>query len=62
MGFISIGIPGRKEALLFVNKKQQKNFDFFYVTRTVPNGPEGEQKFFGSFFQKRTAFRPVTRW
>jgi len=44
----------RKE-LLFVNKKKQKNFDFFDVSLSVQHGPEGEQKFFGSFFQKRTA-------
>jgi hypothetical protein len=45
----------KQEALLFVNKKKQKNFDFFDVALFVPHRPEGEQKFFGSFFQKRTA-------
>jgi hypothetical protein len=39
-----------------VNKKKQKNFDFFDVALLVSHPPEGEQKFFGSFFQKRTAF------
>jgi hypothetical protein len=40
--------------LLFVNKKKQKNF--CNLNHAVPNtwGPF-EQKFFGSFFQKRTA-------
>jgi hypothetical protein len=46
----------RKKGLLFVNKKKQKNFDFFDVPRTMPNGREAEQKVFGAFFQKRTAF------
>jgi hypothetical protein len=44
-----------KQAVLFVNKKNQKNFDSQDVTRTVPHPREAEQKFFGSFFQKRTA-------
>jgi hypothetical protein len=41
-----------------VNKKKQKNF--FTLDRGVENtrGPK-EQKFFGSFFQKRTAFFPL---
>jgi hypothetical protein len=44
-----------KKGLLFVNKKKQKNF--FNLDRAVEtsSGP-AEQKFFGSFFQKRTAF------
>jgi hypothetical protein len=46
----------RKKELLFVNKKKQKNFDFFDVASPVPQGCEAEQKFFGSFFQKRTSF------
>jgi hypothetical protein len=47
-----------KEGLLFVNKKKQKNFYtsgqrlMRFQRHTQP--PEG-QKFFGSFFQKRTA-------
>jgi hypothetical protein len=47
-----------RKQLLFVNKKKQKNF--FTLDRGVGNtrGPE-EQKFFGSFFQKRTAFFPL---
>jgi hypothetical protein len=40
----------KKKELLFVNKKKQKNFDFFDVALAVPNPPEGERKFFGSFF------------
>jgi len=55
MGFINIRIPGRKKGLLFVNKKKQKNFYFFVGTLPVPHAREAEQKFFGSFFQKRTA-------
>jgi hypothetical protein len=46
-----------KEALLFVNKKKQKNFDFFVGLRPVSHSPEGEQKsFWFFFFRKRTAF------
>jgi hypothetical protein len=45
----------RKKALLFVNKKKQKNFlsngDSARATTPLP---QGEKKFFGSFFQKRT--------
>jgi hypothetical protein len=45
-----------KEALLFVNKKKQKNFDFFVGLRPVSHPPEGEQKFFWFFFfKKRTS-------
>jgi hypothetical protein len=46
----------RKQALLFVHKKKQKNFALLghghcRRHRTWPS----VQKFFGSFFQKRTA-------
>jgi hypothetical protein len=49
---------GIKERLLFVNKKKQKNF--LNWRAGLGNGPSqkqgpGKQKFFGSFFQKRTA-------
>jgi hypothetical protein len=50
-----IGVKGRKD-LLFVNKKKQKNF------MTLGHGrwrwkahAQKSRKFFGSFFQKRTA-------
>jgi hypothetical protein len=43
-----------KQALLFLKKKQQKNFTNLGLGRCGATGPE-EQKFFGSFFQKRTA-------
>jgi hypothetical protein len=47
------------EALLFVNKKKQKNFVTLGPGRDVANahGPESKE-FFGSFFQKRTASLP----
>jgi len=46
-----------KKSLLFCEQKRsKKNFDFFVVTGTVEHTREAEQKFFGSFFQKRTAF------
>jgi hypothetical protein len=44
-----------KQARVFVNKKQQKNFDSHDVTRTVAHAREAEQKFFAAFFQKRSA-------
>jgi hypothetical protein len=40
--------------LLFVNKKKQKNFANLDHAVSSAWGPF-EQKFFGSFFQKRTA-------
>jgi hypothetical protein len=46
----------KKQALLFVNKKKQKNVDFFVVRRPLSRRPEGEQKFFGSFFLKKNIF------
>jgi hypothetical protein len=45
-----------RRALLLVNTKKQKNFDLFDVTQTVAQNREAAQKFFGAFFQKRTAF------
>jgi hypothetical protein len=46
-----------KERLLFVNKKKQKNFVTLGLRRWRhrAHAPESK-KFFGSFFQKRTAF------
>jgi hypothetical protein len=43
----------KKKELLFVNKKKQKNFDYFWPV-ALERPREAEQKFFGSFFQKRT--------
>jgi hypothetical protein len=47
----------RKQALLFVNKKKQKNFFLSLLSALAladrhPTGSKGE-KFFASFFQKR---------
>jgi hypothetical protein len=39
-----------KQALLFVNKKKQKNFDSL---RALSTPREAEQKFFGYFFSKK---------
>jgi hypothetical protein len=44
-----------KEALLFVKKKKQKNFlSIGDSALSIVPWPQGGQKFFGSFFQKRT--------
>jgi hypothetical protein len=43
----------KKKELLFVNKKKQKNFNNFWPV-ALERPREAEQKFFGSFFQKRT--------
>ncbi len=40
--------------LLFLKKKKQKDFAPFGTERAARSVPK-EQKFFGSFFQKRTA-------
>jgi hypothetical protein len=48
-------VLARKEERLFVNKKKQKNFDSYDVALPLPRTPEGEQKFFASFFQKRSS-------
>jgi len=45
-----------KEDLLFLKKKKQKDFFMLGHGRDVANAPGPElQKFFGSFFQKRTS-------
>jgi hypothetical protein len=55
------GVFEALEELLFVNKKKQKNFAplglGIWLGRCHTHRPE-EQKFFGSFFQKRTAYLP----
>jgi hypothetical protein len=43
----------KKKELLFVNKKKQKNVNNFWPV-ALEQPREAEQKFFGSFFQKRT--------
>jgi hypothetical protein len=43
-----------QQAVLFVNKKNQKNFNNFRPV-ALERPREAEQKFFGSFFQKRTS-------
>ena len=45
----------RKQALLFLKKKKQKNF-WSRCRGVSRNARLRKQKFFGSFFQKRTAF------
>jgi hypothetical protein len=42
-----------KEDLLFLKKKKQKNFWSWGVGQRPCHNPQ-QQKFFGSFFQKRT--------
>jgi hypothetical protein len=50
--------PGRQERMFFFEKKNQKTFISCphnrHVHRAAPAAPAKEQKFFGSFFQKRT--------
>jgi hypothetical protein len=53
-GSLGKGKKGRK-GLLFVNKKKQKNFIRWHPSFLGKTGAKGE-KFFGSFFQKRTCF------
>jgi hypothetical protein len=43
-----------KQELLFLKKKKQKNVFSCGLWRPPGQGPQ-DQKFFGSFFQKRTA-------
>jgi hypothetical protein len=52
-------MKARQEGLLFLKKKKQKDFAPFGRSRIAPPVPDcaaKEQKFFGSFFQKRTSF------
>jgi hypothetical protein len=49
----------KKKALLFVNKKKQKNFIRF-LTGAFPTPREAEQKsFLVTFFQKSNVFPPL---
>jgi len=49
----------KKKALLFVNKKKQKNFNCF-LTGVFPTPREAEQKsFLVTFFQKSNVFLPL---
>jgi hypothetical protein len=42
----------RKQALLFVNKKKQKNFDFIMSHRAVAHGAKRSKSFLVLFFKK----------
>jgi hypothetical protein len=46
-----------QEALLFVNKKKQKNFDCFSSSAVAAAKPKAgaNKKFLASFFQKRSS-------
>jgi len=51
-----MGREGKKE-IFFFEKKNQKTFvclDGCETRQTCPSASHNEQKFFGSFFQKRT--------
>jgi hypothetical protein len=52
LGFLAWANPIAKEALLF--EKRSKNFCYLSV-RPMATAYLKKQKFFGSFFQKRTA-------
>jgi hypothetical protein len=45
----------RQASTSFGEHKAAKNFDLFDVTETAAQNREAAQKFFGAFFQKRTA-------
>jgi hypothetical protein len=47
-------LPGKKKEVAFLKKSSAKNF-CSSGPRAFPTPREAEQKFFGSFFQKRTA-------
>jgi len=49
-----------KQALLFVNKKKQKNFDFFDVTSAgATQARSGAKVFLVLFFQKKNCFLKI---
>jgi len=48
-----LGDVSRRKSLLFLKKKKQKDFPRFSFLNPEPGNGE---KFFGSFFQERTAF------
>jgi hypothetical protein len=47
-------VAGKEGKAFFFEKKKQKTFGL--LSRTAPAACAKWQKFFGSFFQKRTAF------
>jgi hypothetical protein len=49
------------QALLFLKRKKQKNFRYLGALPGVCHRPQ-EQKFFASFFQKRSAFLSLNAW
>jgi hypothetical protein len=53
------GREGRKR--FFFEKKKQKTFVCWGLWRWRCHNPQ-DQKFFGSFFQKRTSFLPLARF
>jgi len=50
-----------RRALLFVNTKQQKNFDLFDVAQTVTQNREAAQKFFWCFFCNSQAVQKLKK-
>jgi len=51
-GTVAVGAAGRKKALLFLQKKKQKNSYLPRVWQLRGQGPQA-QKFFGYFFSKK---------
>jgi hypothetical protein len=49
-------LKGDAGSTSFCEQKAAKNFDFLDVALPVAPRPEGDQKFFGSFFQERTSY------
>jgi hypothetical protein len=49
----------RKQALLFVNKKKQKNFDFFDMSAAGVSQARSGAKVFWFFFSKKNIFLPL---
>jgi hypothetical protein len=52
---LSIGGKAKPRKQFFFEKKNQKTFDYVELIRGSRGAAANEQKFFGSFFQKRTA-------
>jgi hypothetical protein len=46
----------KRKEVFFLKKKKQKTFSLLVDAAGTSRRARGEQKFFGSFFQKRTAF------
>jgi hypothetical protein len=54
-GWSARAVEGREERTSFLKKKKQKTFVYLASASPGKLSPD-TQKFFGSFFQKRTAF------